>query len=102
MKALDHVWYETSFYCASKTMLQLHVKIYEVHGSVVGWGTKLQAGSIPDEVTRFFNWPNPSSRNTALESTQPVTGMSIRNLPGSKGRPAREADNLTAICEPIV
>jgi hypothetical protein len=28
--------------------------------------------------------------------------MSIRNLPGGKGRPARKADNLTAICEQIV
>jgi hypothetical protein len=27
--------------------------------------------------------------------------MSIRNLPGGKERPARKADNLTAICEPI-
>jgi hypothetical protein len=34
-------------------------------------------------------------------STQPLTEMSTRNLPGGKGRPAREADNLTAICEPI-
>jgi hypothetical protein len=28
--------------------------------------------------------------------------MSTGNLPGDKGRPARKADNLTAICEPIV
>jgi hypothetical protein len=28
--------------------------------------------------------------------------MSTRNLSGGKRRPAREADNLTAICEPIV
>jgi hypothetical protein len=28
--------------------------------------------------------------------------MSARNLPGGKGPPARNADNLTAICEPIV
>jgi hypothetical protein len=25
-----------------------------------------------------------------------------QNVPGGKGRPARRADNLTAICEPIV
>jgi hypothetical protein len=38
----------------------------------------------------------------ALESTQPLTEMSARNLPGGKGgRPARKAD-LTAICEPFV
>jgi hypothetical protein len=38
----------------------------------------------------------------ALGSTQPVTEINTGNLPGSKGRPARKADNLTAICEPIV
>jgi hypothetical protein len=38
----------------------------------------------------------------ALESTQPLTDMSIGNLPGGKGLPARKADNITAICEPIV
>jgi hypothetical protein len=38
----------------------------------------------------------------ALGSTQSLTEMSTRNLPGGKGRPARGADNLTAVCEPIV
>jgi hypothetical protein len=42
----------------------------------------------------------------ALGSTQPLTEMSTRNLPGGggggKGRLARGADNLAAICEPIV
>jgi hypothetical protein len=38
----------------------------------------------------------------ALGSTQPLTEMSTSNFPGGKGRPARDADNLTAICEPIV
>jgi hypothetical protein len=38
----------------------------------------------------------------ALGSTQPLTEMSTRNLPEDKGRPASKADNLTAICEPIV
>jgi hypothetical protein len=38
----------------------------------------------------------------ALGSTQPLTEMSSRNLLGSKGRPTRKADNLTALCEPIV
>jgi hypothetical protein len=33
-----------------------------------------------------------------MGSTQPLTEMSTRNLPGGKGRPARKADNLTAIC----
>jgi hypothetical protein len=61
----------------------------------------LQAGRspvrIPDEVD-FFNLPNPM----ALGLTQPLTEMSTRNLPGGKKRPARRADNLGAICEPIV
>jgi hypothetical protein len=38
----------------------------------------------------------------ALGSTQPLTKMSTRNLPGGKGRPGRKTDNLTAICELIV
>jgi hypothetical protein len=38
----------------------------------------------------------------ALGSTQPLTEMSTRNIPGGDGRPARKSDNLTAICEPIV
>jgi hypothetical protein len=37
-----------------------------------------------------------------LGSIQPLTEMSTRKIPGSKGRPARKADNLTAICEPSV
>jgi hypothetical protein len=36
-----------------------------------------------------------------LGSTQPLTEMSTRNLLESKARPARKADNLTAICELI-
>jgi hypothetical protein len=58
--------------------------------------------SIPDVVIGVFNWPNSSSRTLALGLTQPLVEMSTRNLPGGKGRPARNADNLTAICEPIV
>jgi hypothetical protein len=47
----------------------------------------LQAGrspvQVPDEVD-FFNVPNPSSRTVAVQSTQPLTEMSTRNLPGGK------------------
>jgi hypothetical protein len=43
-----------------------------------------------------------SRRTVALGSTQLLTEMSTRNPPGAKGRPARKADNLTAISEPIV
>jgi hypothetical protein len=38
----------------------------------------------------------------ALRLSQPLTEMSTGNLPRGKGGPARGADNLTAICEPIV
>jgi hypothetical protein len=75
------------------------------HGSVVGCGTILQAGSslvrVPDEVD-FFNLPNLFSRTMALRSTQLRTKLSTRNLPGGKKRPARRADNLAAIREPNV
>jgi hypothetical protein len=57
--------------------------------------TRKDAGSIPDEVTGFFNRPNHSSRTMALGLTQPLTEMSTRDLPWSKGRPAHKADNLT-------
>jgi hypothetical protein len=50
----------------------------------------------------FFNLPNPSSRTVALGSTQPLTEISTRNLPGGKKRPARRADNLAANYEPNV
>jgi hypothetical protein len=59
------------------------------------------AGSIPKEVTGFFSRSNPSSRTMALGSTQPLTEMSTRNLPGGKGWPARKVDNLTAVCVSI-
>jgi hypothetical protein len=50
----------------------VRVFILEPRCSVVGSGTMLQAGLIPDEVIAFLNWPNPSSRGTiALGSTQP-------------------------------
>jgi hypothetical protein len=54
-------------------------------GSVAGWGTMLQAGKSRDRVPMrwiFFILPNPSSRTMALVSTQPVTEIIIRNLPG--------------------
>jgi hypothetical protein len=41
----------------------------------------------------------------ALGSIHPLPQMSTRKLPGvggGKGRPTRKADNLTAMCEPIV
>jgi hypothetical protein len=46
---------------------------YAISRKVSGWS--------PDEVD-FFNLPNHSSRTMALGSTQPLTEMSTRNLPG--------------------
>jgi hypothetical protein len=37
----------------------------------------------------------------ALGSTQPLTQMSTKNLPGSKDRPARKDGNLTAFYKSI-
>jgi hypothetical protein len=49
----------------------------------------IQAGRtpvrVPDDVD-IFNLPNPSNRIMALASTQPLTEMSTRNLPGGKER----------------
>jgi hypothetical protein len=56
------------------------------HSAYMNWisTSRKVAGSIPD-VIGFFNWPNPFSRTMALGSTQPLTGMSARNLPGPAG-----------------
>jgi hypothetical protein len=56
---------------------------------------------VPDEVN-ICNLPNTSSRTIALGSTQPLTEMTTRNLPGGRKWPARRADNLAATCEPNV
>jgi hypothetical protein len=56
---------------------------------------------VPDDVD-IFNLPNPSGRTVTLASTQPLTEISTRNLPGGKKRPGRKADNLAAIYEPSV
>jgi hypothetical protein len=59
-------------------------------GSVVGWGTMLQTGRsrirFPISSMNLLNLPNPSRRTIDL---------------WSKARPARKADILTAVCEPI-
>jgi hypothetical protein len=61
----------------------------------------LQAGRSPVRIpeVNFFSLPNPSSRTIALGSTQPLTKMSTRNLPGGMKPPVHRADNLAAIDE---
>jgi hypothetical protein len=71
----------------------------------VQWGTMLQAEKSRVRVqirSILINLHNPSNSTLALGSTQLLTEMSNRNFPGGKGRPARKANNLTAICQPIV
>jgi hypothetical protein len=90
--------------CAFQNIIQ-YKEIEGVRGSVVGWGTKVQAGrswvSVPIRWI-FFNLPNLSSRIIPMGSTQPLTEISIRNVPVGEGPLTRKADNLTAIFEPIV
>jgi hypothetical protein len=38
------------------------------------------ACSFPDGIIGIFHWHNPSGRTMALGSTQPLTGMSTRNV----------------------
>jgi hypothetical protein len=40
---------------------------------------------FPMRLLDFFNWPNHSSRNLAVGSTQPLAEMNTKNLPGVKG-----------------
>ena len=53
-------------------------------GEAVGWGRKV-AGSIPDGVIGIFHWHNHSCRNMTLQSTQPLSEMSTRNISWGKG-----------------
>jgi hypothetical protein len=68
----------------------LHVSA-GARGSVVGWDITLQAGrsrvSFP---TRSLDF--------SIDLILPAAGIFL----GAKGRPAREADNLTSICEPVI
>jgi hypothetical protein len=57
------------------------------------------AGSLRPRLSFSQHLSSPTS---TFSPTLPLTEMSTRNLPGDKGRPARKADNLTAICEPTV
>jgi hypothetical protein len=64
----------------------------------------LQAGRSRDRIPmRSLNFSVDLILPTmALGSTQPLTEMSTRNLPGAKKRLVRNVDNLTAIFEPTV
>jgi hypothetical protein len=89
-----------------RSILILSTHLRRACGSVVGWGNMLQTGrsrvQFPRRSLDFLIWPKTSSRTMALRSTQSLTEMSIRHLPGGKERSARKADNFTAICKPTV
>jgi hypothetical protein len=57
---------------------------------------------IPDEVTGFFQLTQPFPPQYGPGVDQPLTEMITRNHLGGKGRPARGADDITAIWEQIV
>jgi hypothetical protein len=59
------------------------------------------AGSSPNEVVGFFRFTS-SYQPHCGPGVYSASDKSTRNLSGGKRRPARKADNLTAICEPIV
>jgi hypothetical protein len=59
-------------------------------------------GSIPDEITGVFNFPNLFSHIIAVVSTQSLTELNTKNPPGGKVQPAHKADSLNTICEPTV
>jgi hypothetical protein len=56
-------------------------------------------GSIPNEVSGFLNWPNPSKLHCGPEVNSSSNRNGYQNLPGSNGRPVYKAENLTTICE---
>jgi hypothetical protein len=75
---------------------------------VVDWGTILQAGRslilVPKRSLNSFSiyLILPAALWMAQRLTEPLKEMSTRKYLGGQARPASKADNLTAICEPIV
>jgi hypothetical protein len=96
-----HVFMTTGNICSTSNLVHLQHSNPHFHYYYIILPLCI-TGSIPDEVDGLFSWPNSSSRTVALGSTQPLTEMSTRNLPGSKGRPVCKADNLAAIYGPTV
>jgi hypothetical protein len=64
------------------------------------------AGSRPCEADEFFQFTYSFLPHKALGCTHPLTEISITNRKimflGSRARPVRKVDNLTAICDTIV
>jgi hypothetical protein len=65
-------------------------EVFSVHFPYRLWAHEISYPMLRHyEVISFFSLPNPSSRTMTLMTTQPLTEMSTRNLPGGKGRPAQ-------------
>jgi hypothetical protein len=60
------------------------------------------AGSSPDKVIDVYNLRNIYSRKMTLGISQPITEIITRRSFWGKAVLARKADNIPAICEPIV
>jgi hypothetical protein len=106
MKILVHLWDNVGFEILTPVVMRSTILLvgHAVAYIVEALCYKLKnLGSIPDEITGFFNWLNPFSRTMAQKPTQPVTNKYQESSWGVKGsRSARKADNLTAICKPII
>jgi hypothetical protein len=48
--------------------LEGRIYVVDLAAAIQSTSRKVE-GSIPDEVVRFFSWPNPSSRTMAMGST---------------------------------
>jgi hypothetical protein len=64
--------------------------------------TQFQIVCLLSRNVRMKIHKNPFSCTSTLGSTQPLTELSARNVPGGKRQPARRADKLTTIREPTV
>jgi hypothetical protein len=84
---------------AEKSYLSIYITTAYVLGH---YATSQKVVGLNPDGLIFFSLPNPSSCTMALGSTQLITEMSTRNIPGGKGGPASKSDNLTTICELIV
>jgi hypothetical protein len=88
---IRHKYFPLTAQMISLIFSWLHLKFGVRHYAT----SRKVAVSISDGVNGFsFNRPNPFSSTMALGSTQPLTEMSTRNLPGGgggKGQFARKA-----------
>jgi hypothetical protein len=96
--------FELAFILVFATFIRLIIsKMRHAVTYVVCWGYKPEGREFDFRWGHwiFFNLPNSSSPTMTLGSTLPLIELSTRNLFGGYWRPARKADNLTVICEPI-